>query len=190
MWEVWGGAARFGFSAVGPSHVYWFGPVTAPAGGATAAVTNTDMATLRERYKDFPDPIPQTLLHTAAADTIRVDLYDFAPLRRWHRGRVALVGDAAHAMTPNLGQGGAQALEDAYALAASLASELNVEAALAQYERVRRPKASRIVRTAWWFGKMAHLEGRWPRRLRNAALRSTPEAVNRRQIDALYALDF
>ena len=190
VWEVWGGPTRFGFSSVGPNRVYWFGPITAPKGAATADVSESDMGALRDRYAEFPGPIPDIVRHTTAADTIRVDLYDFAPIRQWQRDRVVLVGDAAHAMTPNLGQGGAQAIEDAYALALCLASDPDVGAALTRYEQTRRPKASQIVRTAWWFGKLAHLEGRWPRRLRNVALRSTPERVSRRQINALYTLNY
>lgn len=189
MWEVWGGAPRFGFSAVNPSQVYWFAPITAPEGRATTDVADEDMATLRARYAEFPGPIPDVIAHTTAADTIRVDLHDFAPIINWHGCRVVLVGDAAHAMTPNLGQGGAQAIEDAYVLAASLDAE-DLDAALTEYARVRRPKASRIVRTARWLGKLAHVEGRWPRRLRNTALRSTPELVNRRQLDTLYSLGY
>lgn len=87
-------------------------------------------------------------LIAAATDTRRWALYDRAPLDRWVAGRVALLGDAAHAMLPYFGQGAAQAIEDAEALAACLAgcAAAAVPEALLQYERVRRPRASEVQR--------------------------------------------
>jgi 2-polyprenyl-6-methoxyphenol hydroxylase-like FAD-dependent oxidoreductase len=112
--EIWGGAARFGYSAVGRRQVYWFAPLAAPAGGRMPA---DPLSALRAAYADFPAPVPAIIDHTPASEIIRVDLHDLPPFSGWHRGRVVLVGDAAHAMTPNLGQGAAQAIEDAHALA-------------------------------------------------------------------------
>ena len=186
VWEVWGGAHRFGFSSVAAGRVYWFAPVTAPEGGREPP----DATELGNRYAAFPAPVPDIIRHTPAQDIIRVDLHDFAPITRWSRGRVVLVGDAAHAMTPNLGQGGAQAIEDAYVLAEALAQENTPEAAFATYARVRQPKATRIVNTAWWLGRLAHVEAPWLRGLRNTTLRLTPGRVNRRQAYALYRLNY
>ena len=186
VWEVWGGAHRFGFSSVAADRVYWFAPATAPEGGREPL----DVLEIGDRYADFPAPIPDIIRHTPTQDIIRVDLHDFVPITRWFRGRVVLVGDAAHAMTPNLGQGGAQAVEDAYVLAEALAQEKSVEAAFAAYARVRQPKATRLVNTAWWFGRLAHVEAPWLRGLRDTTLRLTPDRVNRRQAYALYRLDY
>ena len=186
VWEVWGGAHRFGFSSVAADRVYWFAPATAPEGGWEPP----DVTELGNRYADFPAPIPDIIRHTPEQDIIRVDLHDFAPITRWSRGRFVLVGDAAHAMTPNLGQGGAQAIEDAYVLAEALAQETSVEAAFAAYARIRQPKATRLVNTAWWLGRLAHVEAPWLRGLRNTTLRLTPDRVNRRQAYALYRLNY
>jgi 2-polyprenyl-6-methoxyphenol hydroxylase-like FAD-dependent oxidoreductase len=109
-WEVWGGALRVGFSAIGPRSLYWFAPLLAPAGSPAPAKALS--AWLADQYAAFPAPVPEMLRQTAA-EIIRTDLYDFAPRSPWSCGRVVLLGDAAHATTPNLGQGGAQALEDA-----------------------------------------------------------------------------
>lgn len=185
-WEVWGGAVRFGFSAIGPRQVYWFAPIsTTPGDPDTAGPWS---ARLAARYDAFPDPIPEVLRATPAEEVIRTELLDFPPLARWCDGRVALLGDAAHAMTPNLGQGGAQAIEDAHVLAARLAPGGPVEAALREYERLRIPRVRRIVQTAWRFGQLAHLRRPWLRRLRDLAIRCTPASVNDRQMDRLYAL--
>ena len=187
-WEVWGGPVRFGFSAVGPRQVYWFAPVTSPAESplpSGEALT----ALLAGQYAAFPAPIPDILRHTPAEEIIRTDLYDFAPIARWWSGRVVLLGDAAHAMTPNLGQGGAQAVEDAYVLADRVAGCASVEEALREYERLRLPKVRWVVNTAWRFGRLAHLRGRCPQRLRDLALRCTA-GQSEKQFDRLYALNY
>jgi 2-polyprenyl-6-methoxyphenol hydroxylase-like FAD-dependent oxidoreductase len=186
--EVWGGAVRFGYSALGRRDVYWFAPMTAPAGRPAPP---SPAAALRRQYADFPDPIPEILHHTPDADIIRTDLYDIAPLKTWSRGGVVLLGDAAHAMTPNLGQGGAQSVEDAFVLATVLAAQRNnVRQAIERYERLRIPKVRRLVRTARWYGQVAHVEHRWLRRARNGILRSIPERVHRKQVEDLYALGY
>jgi 2-polyprenyl-6-methoxyphenol hydroxylase-like FAD-dependent oxidoreductase len=187
--EVWGGDARFGFSAVGPRQVYWFAPVTAPPDAPAPAVEELGRM-LAALYAGFPDPVPEIVRRTPPGEVIRTDLYDFAPLRRWWQGRVVLLGDAAHAMTPNLGQGGAQAIEDAYVLADRLAAGGPVEQAVRGYERLRRPKVRRIVRTARLFGRLAHVRGRWLRAARDAVIRWTPQRMNDAQFDRLYALNY
>jgi salicylate hydroxylase len=71
-------------------------------------------------------------------------LFDREPLAQWTRGRVTLLGDAAHPMLPYLAQGACMAIEDAYALAAALSRSSNVEAALKSYEALRRPRTARV----------------------------------------------
>lgn len=184
--EIWGGKPRFGYSAVASDKVYWFAPYTSEADGPSP----TDLtSTLLERYNGFPGPVLDLIRHTPATDILKVDLHDLAPLSTWHSGGVVLLGDAAHAMTPNLGQGGAQAIEDAYVLAQSLAEQPSVGAAFNWYESVRRQKVLRITRTAWWLGQMAHLQSPW-QHVRNTGLKLTPKHVNQRQAEALYRLNF
>jgi salicylate hydroxylase len=92
------------------------------------------------------DPRVQQLI-SSATDTRRWALYDRAPLERWTQGRLTLLGDAAHAMLPFFGQGAAQAIEDAEALAACLreASPGSAAQALARYEQMRRPRANEVL---------------------------------------------
>lgn len=87
-------------------------------------------------------------------------LYDPVPLPRWTKGRVTLVGDAAHPILPYLAQGGALALEDALALAASLTSGTgDIRAAFAAYEEARRPRAARVQAASRRNGWVYHLAG-------------------------------
>jgi 2-polyprenyl-6-methoxyphenol hydroxylase-like FAD-dependent oxidoreductase len=186
--EVLGGTSRFGYSAVGRRRVYWFAPTLAPAGGRDSA--DGLSGKLTELYARFPSPVPEILAAADNKEIIRTDLFDFPPIAEWHRGNVVLLGDAAHAMTPNLGQGGAQAIEDAYVLADQLAKAASIPEALAAYQRIRRPKAAWIVNTAWTYGRISHWNNPIAVRLRDLAFRSTPPGVTWKQLDRIYGLNY
>lgn len=184
--EVWGGRTRFGFSGTGSGEVYWFAPMVAEAG--TEVAPGDLGAFLREEYRSYPEPVGSILAATEAGSVIQTDLFDFAPLPRWAEGRVGLLGDAAHAMTPNLGQGGAQAIEDAIALARAVRLHGASERALQEYERVRRPKAAALVKLSWRLGGVAHWENPLLRAVRNGALRAIPARLQDRQLDELFTM--
>ncbi|MEU1642441.1 FAD-dependent monooxygenase [Micromonospora zamorensis] len=95
------------------------------------------LARLRELFADYRGPVPEVL---AALDEVHVGITDEVELGRWYRGRVLLIGDAAHATAPTLSQGAAMALEDAVVLAESLRAAGSVDAALVAYESRRRPR--------------------------------------------------
>lgn len=184
-WEVWGGDVRFGFSAIDAETVYWFMPI---ASDVEARLDEAHLVRdLGALVAAFPDPVPAIVAATPADAILRTELRDVVPLRRWSRGRVTLLGDAAHPMTPNLGQGGAQAIEDAVVLADELVHHARVSDALSAYERRRMPKVRRCVTTAWRLGKLAHVTHPVARTLRNAALKATPEPLTRRMTAWVYA---
>jgi 2-polyprenyl-6-methoxyphenol hydroxylase-like FAD-dependent oxidoreductase len=81
-----------------------------------------------------------------------------------------IVGDAAHPTTPNLGQGGCTAIEDAVVLARHLAAVADVPRALEAFTAERYPRASGVTRESWWFGKIAQREGRLSCRLRDGLM--------------------
>jgi 2-polyprenyl-6-methoxyphenol hydroxylase-like FAD-dependent oxidoreductase len=181
--EIWGGAHRFGFSAVGPDTVYWFAPISAPAGQAPPPELK---AALLRDYASFPAPVLQILEATDERAILQTDLYDLRPMPRWSSGRVGLVGDAAHATTPNLGQGGAQAMEDALALALRVRDHGAMPAALDALERARRGRAVRIVNMSWTFARVSHWTHPLARRIRNGVMKSVPAAVERHQVVGLF----
>ncbi len=110
----------------------------------------------------------------SAGDWRRWALFDSDPLPAWSHGRVTLLGDAAHPLLPFLAQGGSLALEDAVALADTLAgAEENVEGALAAYEQARRARTARVMAAARRNGRIYHLSG-IAALARNAALRALP----------------
>lgn len=111
--ELWGRGVVFGIAVLGDGRVYCY--ATAPAAAGERAAD--EKAALLAHVSGFMQPVPQ--LVEAADAVVRTDIRCLdAPLPRFHDGRVVLLGDAAHAMTPNLGQGACQALEDAVVLAA------------------------------------------------------------------------
>ena len=186
--EVWGGKNRFGFSAIGPRHVYWFAPQLSPPNVEDSL--DLRMERLLDSYQKFPNPIPEILAAARVEETVRTDLLDFPPISSWSKRNVVLLGDAAHAMTPNLGQGGAQAVEDAYVLAEQCGRIRSLADALKDYERLRMPKAKWIVKTAWNFGQVSHWQNQTAQWTRDAALRWTPSSIKQKQLDRLYSLNY
>ena len=122
---------------------------------------------------------------TAEADIVQTDICDRRPLRRWSDGRVTLLGDAAHPMTPDLGQGAAQAIEDAVVLAACVRAERDVRAALRCYESRRIERANALVRQSRLTGRVGQLESPLACRLRDAIVRRTPRRLQQRQLERI-----
>lgn len=178
--ECWGIGRRMGFAQVGAGQVYWWATQrTAPGGrdrpdGVKRALMNA--------YADFPAGFPAILQSTPEPAIVRHDLFDLPNLPRWSRGRVGLLGDAAHATTPNLGQGGAQAIESAWVLAECLSRGGTIDSALERYETRRRPKADKIMRASWRLGRLAGVTNPVARALRNRLVTLTPRFVAMRQL--------
>ncbi|RZT78707.1 2-polyprenyl-6-methoxyphenol hydroxylase-like FAD-dependent oxidoreductase [Micromonospora violae] len=181
----WGRGAEFGMVPIGDGQLYWYGALNAPPGGHAP----DELTALREHFGDWHDPIPALLAATPPDVVLRNDIHYLpVPLPSYVRGRVALLGDAAHAMTPNLGQGAGQAIEDAVVLGAVCAGGAEgLPAALAAYDEQRRPRSQAVARaslTAGRFGQQLHHP--LAVAMRDTALRLTPGRVALRSM-ARYA---
>jgi 2-polyprenyl-6-methoxyphenol hydroxylase-like FAD-dependent oxidoreductase len=132
----WGRGTEFGVMPLIDGRTYWY----AAANAAEAQRNPDELGELRRRFGTWHEPIPAALAHTPPGAVLRHDIYWLPKLDCYHRGSVVLLGDAAHAMTPNLGQGGGQALEDAIVLAASLRRTRDVAMGLGSYDRQRRAR--------------------------------------------------
>ncbi|MFJ8746108.1 FAD-dependent monooxygenase [Embleya sp. NPDC127516] len=168
--ETWGRGLVFGAMPLADGRVYWYATANRPAG----ATHGDERAELLHLYRDFHAPIPQLIAAAPAGEILHLDVHEMAePLPAHHRGRVVLIGDAAHAMTPNLGQGGNQALEDAIELADVLsgADADGVVDALPAYTARRLPRTSDVVRKSRRMGAMAQWEGRGAVAVRDTLLR-------------------
>jgi 2-polyprenyl-6-methoxyphenol hydroxylase-like FAD-dependent oxidoreductase len=172
--ETWGAGERFGYAPLPDGRVYVYATANAPAGAADGG-----LAGLRARFGDWHDPIPALLDAAAGSAVLHDDLYELPPLKAYTAGRVALVGDAAHAMTPNLGQGAGQALEDAVVLAktAEAGSGREVTAGLEAYDRLRRPRTQMIVLRSHRIGAVGQWASPPAVTLRNAGMRLLPRSA-------------
>lgn len=190
--ETWGRGLRFGMAPLRDGRVYWFAVASMLAGETVM----DEYAQVRELFGRWHAPIPTLLDATDPSVVFRLPIRDLAgPLPSFRRDRCVLLGDAAHAMTPDLGQGANQAMEDAATLSALLqpfarqsrpAADL-VDSALAMYDRVRRARTQPIARRAHALGAMAHVRSRAGVVLRDALLRLTPPSVLGRQAMSLQA---
>lgn len=181
--ETWGKGERFGIAPVGRDRVYWFAVVNAPPGGRDASDARP---ALLARFGKWHAPIPSLIEATPAERIVRTDIADRPVVTTWCRGRVALLGDAAHPTTPNLGQGGCQAIEDAVALSGALATWANPAAAFEAYERVRVARANKLVEDARRFGALAHSVNPAFLFVREALLKWTPHALVRRNFQSIF----
>lgn len=183
MSESWGPGARFGLAPIGHGQTYWFATKNAPEG--VKDEPGRARASLLETFGAWHAPIAQVLEATPEENFLRVDIHDRPPVTRWSQGRVTLLGDAAHPMTPNMGQGGGQAIEDAVVLAGCLAREADLPTALADYERRRVERANSFVTRALQLGRVAQMESAPGRFVRDTLMRLVPESAAVRQVRAL-----
>ncbi|MCP3754409.1 FAD-dependent monooxygenase [Streptomyces sp. TBY4] len=183
--ETWGRGERFGVVPLADGRVYLYATAVVPEGYRPADVR----AELLRRYGSWHDPIPALLERIDPAAVLQHDLYDLAaPLPRFHQGRLAWLGDAAHAMTPNLGQGGCQAVEDA-AVLAHLLDGADVPAALAAYSAARCARTDALRIRSRRAGRVAALRHPLAVAARDLAVRAAPARAARRALDDLFAFD-
>lgn len=170
--EAWGRGTVFGINPLTGDRAYLY--ATAPAPEGARAPGGDERAELLRLFGDWYDPVP-ALLKTVDPDAVlRNDVYHMPrPLPAFHRGRAALLGDAAHPMTPNLGQGACQAVEDAVVLAhhATRAATGGMPAALAAYTAARRRRTTEVMRRSHRICRMTALTGAVPVAARDAAVR-------------------
>ena len=178
--ESWGCGKRFGMLPVKGGRVYWFATNNAPEGERDPAPGPRDR--LLQLFKGWHEPVEDLIAASSNSAILRNDIYDREPLESWGKGRVTLLGDAAHPMTPNLGQGACQAIEDGLELAACLANGPTVESALKNYEASRTRRTSSIVLTSRRLGSMGQIEQPLLCWLRDWFLKVSPTSFSMRTL--------
>jgi 2-polyprenyl-6-methoxyphenol hydroxylase-like FAD-dependent oxidoreductase len=177
----WGAGAKFVVFRSGPERLSWEAVVTSPP-GVQDAPGGRKRAAL-ERFADFTDPVLRMIDAASEEAIFRTDVVDRPPDQRWGRGRVTLLGDAAHPMTFAIGQGAAQALEDALAIRRVLGDgDADLDAALRSYEQPRIARAARFQTLAWRLARAGALTSRPAQALRNTVLAVSSPVVWRMQV--------
>jgi 2-polyprenyl-6-methoxyphenol hydroxylase-like FAD-dependent oxidoreductase len=177
--ETWGAGERFGVVPMGPRRVYWFAVADEAAGRRDEG---DPRPALLARFGAWHRPIAQVIEATPRDRIVRTDVFDRPPITRWADDRTVLLGDAAHPMTPNMGMGGCQAIEDAVVLSSALAREPDIESAIALYQRRRIARANSFVVRSFRLGQIAQLRSRPLRWLRDRAIAAVPVSVAARAV--------
>jgi 2-polyprenyl-6-methoxyphenol hydroxylase-like FAD-dependent oxidoreductase len=166
--EVWGRGVKFGVTPQEGGRTNWFAAAAAPAGSFHPGEEAT---ALRRMFDGWAAPVAPVLDAVTEAGILRHDVYVTPALPSYVRGNVALIGDAAHAMTPDLGRGACEALIDAVSLAGCLRTAPTIADGLAAYDRRRRPATRRLARMAAAAGRLTRVRHALP--VRDGLLRAS-----------------
>jgi 2-polyprenyl-6-methoxyphenol hydroxylase-like FAD-dependent oxidoreductase len=181
--EMWGVGKRFGLVPLDGDRVYCFAVINAPPEDPDPAEVRIDR--IRREFSEFRGPVPDLLSQLRRPEElIKNDLHEIVH-RPWHRGHVLLVGDAAHGMTPDMGQGAAMALEDVWVLSQFIASELPLEKVLTNWMNRRKRRVRWVQnqsRRIGWVGQWSHP---LPCRVRNELTRLLPDSATTRVLARL-----
>ncbi len=181
--ETWGSKGRFGIAPLKGGKVYWFACKNAAPNDPKMGQYGKEE--ILEIFKNFHFPIPQLIRHTATENIIWNDIVDLKPIKSYAFDRIVLLGDAAHATTPNMGQGACQAIEGAVILAECLKKAEKPETAFKAYEQTKLGKAQWVVNNSWRFGKIAQLSNPLICSLRNSLFRMIPAKSSEKRMEQL-----
>ena len=184
--EIWAKGCRLGFSKIDPDHYYWYMTFKSdPDKIFSPAARRTHAESLFSR---FFQKWTALLENTQSDEILQTDISDLKRLETWSSDRIGLIGDAAHATTPNLGQGGAMAVEDAYFLTEAVENVGLNRKAFELYEKRRREKVDWTVSTSWNIGRICHFKNPMARAVRNAVVKKALSSGGEKQIKKLYSL--
>lgn len=173
--ELHGRGKRFGLGPVGKGRLGWW---------ATANTANTN--DLLRLFDGWYRPVLQLIEATPPSSILKTGAFDRPANRNWGRGRMTLLGDAIHPTTPNLGQGGCLAMEDAMVLARCFEKYGPTEEALRKYERARHKRTSAVSVYSRYYGSVGQWENVWARGLRRTAFALVPESLAQRLMQIVF----
>lgn len=186
--EIWGPAGRVGMVPLTDNRLYWFACINGRQDDpALRGFTRDD---LLRHFRGYTRLFNAILHRTPGELIIRSEIMDIRPLDHFAKGNMLLVGDAAHAMTPNLGQGACQALEDAIVLGECLSENSCVAQAFRAFEQRRLERTRRIMVHSRRLGDWAQLSSPVLCRMRDTLFRWLPHSVHQRQLDWIHAPGF
>jgi 2-polyprenyl-6-methoxyphenol hydroxylase-like FAD-dependent oxidoreductase len=176
--ELHGTGKRFGLGPVGLGRLGWW---------ATANTADTD--DLPELFAGWYRPVVELIAATPSGSILKTGAFDREPIKTWGSGRMTLLGDAIHPTTPNLGQGGCLAMEDALVLARCFEKYGAVEAALRNYEHSRFKRTAAVTKFSRLYGSIGQWENVWARVLRRSSFSLLPEPLAQRLMQIVFDYD-
>jgi FAD-dependent urate hydroxylase len=173
MHMIFGRHAFFGYAVRPDGETYWFSNYAQAEEPCQIASEATNSASLRDKlltvHRDDPAEVTQ-ILQSLTGEIGSYPVYDIPALPEWQRGAICLIGDAAHAIGPHVGQGASLALEDAIILAKCLRDFPEPSAAFARFERLRRARVERVFTASRQTGQQKAPTGWLGRNIRNLIL--------------------
>ena len=176
--EIHGRGKRFGIGPAGLGRLGWW---------ATANGSDTD--DLSSLFAGWYQPVLELIEATPKKSVLKTRALDREPNKTWGDGRMTLLGDAIHPTTPNLGQGGCLAIEDARVLARCFRKYGATEEALRSYERLRYKRTAAVTKYSRYYGAVGQWENVWARGLRKTALALVPESIARSVMKIVFDYD-
>ncbi len=183
---LWGKKLQFGVSKLEDGKTYWFAVKLSKPNLTDNKETLKE--SLVQMFSEFHPIVQKLIVNTTVEKIIRNDLSDLELLSEWNHKNICLIGDAAHGMTPDLGQGGAQAIEDAFYISHFINNETNIETAFTKFCRLRKPKVKKLVKQSRLTSKIAITHKPFEL-IRNFILKNTPEKYMQKQMIELYELN-
>lgn len=187
--ETWGSKGRFGFIPLANNELCWFACINSSHAG-NEEYKHYTLAMLQDNFKDYHADVINTLKATKPENLIWNDIFDLEPVSQYAFGRIVLIGDAAHATTPNLGQGACQAVEDAVVLADEMSTSGSIEAAFRNFEQRRLKRTHAVVKHSRRLGRIAQMSNPLLVKVRNAVARLMPARMNGRFVEFFLDVDF
>jgi 2-polyprenyl-6-methoxyphenol hydroxylase-like FAD-dependent oxidoreductase len=184
--EIHGGGRRFGIGPVGAGRIGWWASSNATA---QQPPTQNPQHELLRLFKDWHSPAVQLIAETPPQRILTTPAFDREPTRTWGNKRVTLLGDAIHPTTPNLGQGGCLAIEDAMVLARCFEKYGATEEALRKYEGCRYQRTAAITKYSRYYGTIGQSENPLTVGLKKIFLPLAPEAVLQRLVQTVFEYD-
>ena len=185
-YEIWGKGCRVGFSKISADDCYWYMTFESDPDKSFSPLARRAHA--QSLFREFFPKWTPLLENTRSDEILQTDISDLKRLERWSSDRIGLIGDAAHATTPNLGQGGAMAVEDAYTLTDAIQKVGLHGKAFELYEKQRREKVDWTVSTSWSIGRICHWKNPVLRSLRNLALKKMLSGSGEKHFRKLYSI--
>jgi 2-polyprenyl-6-methoxyphenol hydroxylase-like FAD-dependent oxidoreductase len=205
--ELHGRGQRFGIGPVGNGRIGWWAAANAANTSTTAEERSGDRKTWKQGehvsssqtqdtqrellslFDGWHRPILQLIEATPSSSILRTGAFDRPPSRLWGLQTMTLLGDAIHPMTPNFGQGGCMAIEDAMMLARCFEKYGAEEQTLRKYEELRRSRTKAVTRYSRLYGAIGQWENGLARAMRKSALSLVPENVARRLMQIVFDYD-